>query len=66
MMSDGNPCGYMHCAKSGEKYCFWDLADLTTQKRALLWTANMDQRFENESGQLLANFNIEFPCSISL
>lgn len=45
MMTDGNPRGYMQHAKSGEKYRFWDLADLPTHERALLWTANMDQRY---------------------
>lgn len=44
-MTDGNPCGYMQHAKSGVKYRFWDLVDLSTHKRALLWKANMDQRY---------------------
>lgn len=73
-MTDGNPCGYMRRAKSGEKYRFWDLADLSTHKRALLgqqiWIKGFGMillaQFENESGQLPANFNTEFPCSISL
>lgn len=43
-MTDGNPRGYTQCAKSGVKYRFWDLPDLSTHERALLWTANMDQR----------------------
>jgi len=33
-MTDGNPCGYMEHAKSGVKYRFWDLVDLSTHEKS--------------------------------